>query len=165
GELCIGGTSLARGYLNRPDLTAEKFVPNPFDEKGGSRLYRTGDHARYATDGNIDFLGRMDHQIKIRGYRIELGEIEAVLGQHPGIREVVVIAHTSEQSSEKSLIAFVVPEQGTTSVESLAVAELRAFLNNKLPGYMVPSAFVVLESLPLTPNSKIDYRALAAMDY
>jgi amino acid adenylation domain-containing protein len=164
GELYLS-TNLARGYLNRPDLTAEKFVPHPFAETNGERLYRTGDLARYATDGNIDFLGRMDHQIKIRGYRIELGEIEAVLAQHSDIREVVVRAETPRAGGEKSLIAFVVPERGNESAQSLSAVDLRSFLNNKLPDYMVPSTFVILESLPLTPNNKIDYRALASIEY
>jgi amino acid adenylation domain-containing protein len=144
GELHIGGASLARGYLNRPELTAEKFIKNPFSE--GSRLYKTGDLARYLPDGNIEYLGRIDNQVKIRGFRIELGEIEAVLLQHPAVRENAVIVH------EKRLIAFY---QG-----QLNNNELRGFLKDRLPDYMIPSAFVPMEELPLTPNGKIDRHAL-----
>jgi len=146
GELHIGGASLARGYLNRPELTAEKFIKNPFCE--GSRLYKTGDLARYLPDGNIEYLGRIDNQVKIRGFRIELGEIEAVLLQHPAVQENVVIVH------EKRLVAFFVPHQGQLN------NELRGFLKERLPDYMIPSAFVPMEAMPLTPNGKIDRHAL-----
>ncbi|AFZ23801.1 amino acid adenylation enzyme/thioester reductase family protein [Cylindrospermum stagnale PCC 7417] len=148
GELHIGGVGLARGYLNRPELTHEKFIPHPFNSE--KRLYKTGDLARYRVDGSIDFLGRIDHQAKVRGFRIELGEIEAVLAQHPNVRDTVVIA------SENRLIAYVVPEQKTAS----SVNELRHFLKVNLPEYMIPSAFVFLEALPLNPNGKLDRRAL-----
>jgi len=159
GELHIGGVGLARGYLNRPELTAEKFIPNPFSEDPESRFYKTGDLARYLPDGSIEFLGRLDHQVKIRGFRIELGEIEAVLGQYPAIRETVVLAREDEPG-DKRLVAYVVPDQDATST----ISELRRFLKEKLPEYMVPSAFVMLDALPLTPNGKVDRRALPAPD-
>jgi amino acid adenylation domain-containing protein len=181
GELHIGGVGLARGYLNRPELTAQKFIPNPFSiqEKAEnrrqkaegsvqhptsniqhpklSRLYKTGDLARYLPDGNIEFLGRIDHQVKVRGFRIELGEIEAVLSQYPRVREAVVAAREDEQGSQR-LVAYTVfePEQTPT------ITELRRFLEKKLPSYMVPSAFVPLDALPLTPNGKVDRKALPA---
>jgi amino acid adenylation domain-containing protein len=161
GELCISGAGLARGYLHRPELTAERFIPNPFagaDEGAGSRLYRTGDLARYWPDGNIEFLGRMDHQVKIRGFRIELGEIEATLSQHPAVRETVVLAR--EDSLGKSLVGYVVAHEG----QSPSGGELQQFIKSKLPDYMAPSTFVLLESLPLTPNGKVDRRALPAPD-
>ena len=169
GELYIGGDGLARGYLKRPKLTAEKFLPNPFSKEPGARLYKAGDLARYLPDGNIEFLGRMDHQVKIRGFRIELGEIETVLSQHPGVREAAVIAQedaTEEHQgarnlkSDKRLVAFVVPRQAGAS----KINELRSFLRAKLPEYMVPSAFVFLDRLPLTPNGKLDRKALPVPD-
>ncbi|MBW4457215.1 MAG: amino acid adenylation domain-containing protein, partial [Nostoc indistinguendum CM1-VF10] len=153
GELHIGGEGLARGYLNRRELTDEKFIPNPFNDEPGARLYKTGDLARYLPDGNIEFLGRLDHQVKIRGFRIELGEIEAVLGQHPGVQEIVVVAW-EDKPGNKRLVAYFVPDQ------QHAFSDLRSFLKEKLPDYMVPSAFVELEKLPLTPNGKVDRRAL-----
>ncbi|MBD2772939.1 non-ribosomal peptide synthetase [Iningainema tapete] len=157
GELYIGGDGLARGYLNRPDLTDEKFIPNPFCNQPGSRLYKTGDLVRYLPDGNIEFLGRIDHQVKIRGFRIELGEIEAVLSQHPDVRETVVIARENIAGG-KQLVAYVVPHQQA----ALTNSDLRRFLKEQLPEYMVPSAFVVLESLPITPNGKVDRKSLPA---
>jgi acyl-coenzyme A synthetase/AMP-(fatty) acid ligase/acyl carrier protein len=157
GELHIGGVSLARGYLGRPDLTAAAFVPDPFSPEPGSRLYRTGDLARYLPDGNIEFLGRIDHQVKIRGFRVELGEVETVLGQHPGVREAVVLAHEFAPG-DKRLVAYVAAEPGAEP----GVSELRNFAARKLPEYMVPGGFVVLERLPLTPNGKVDRRALPA---
>ncbi|MGB7708829.1 MAG: amino acid adenylation domain-containing protein [Microcoleus sp.] len=157
GELHIGGAGLARGYLNRPDLTDEKFIPNPFSNSPGERLYKTGDLARYLPDGNIQYLGRIDNQVKIRGFRIELGEIEAVLSQHPDVRETVVIA-TENLALDKQLVAYVVCHQQPAP----AISDLRRFLKEKLPEYMVPSAFVVLEALPLTSNGKVDRRALPA---
>lgn len=151
GEIYIGGAGLARGYYKRPELTAEKFIPNPF---GDNRLYKTGDLARYLPNGNIEFLGRIDRQVKIRGFRIELGEIEEVLAQHPGVQENVVTI-CEEQPGDKRLVAYVVPaEKSTTS------SEIRSFLKSKLPHYMVPSAFMLLKAMPLTPNGKIDRRAL-----
>ena len=160
GELHIGGDGLARGYLNRPDLTAEKFIADPFSGEPGARLYRTGDLARYRPDGNIEFLGRMDHQVKVRGFRIELGEIEAVLGQHPGLREAVVLAR-EDGPGDKRLVAYVVAHSGGASV---AVSELRGFLGEKLPDYMIPSVFVFLDAMPLTPSGKVDRRGLPAPD-
>ncbi|WP_375511201.1 amino acid adenylation domain-containing protein [uncultured Nostoc sp.] len=156
GELYIGGDSLARGYLNRPELTSEKFIPNPFCDSKSQRLYKTGDLARHLNDGNIEFLGRIDHQVKIRGFRIELGEIEAVLNTHPQIQQTVVIA-TEDIPANKRLVAYVV-----SSDESLTTNQIREFLKQKLPEYMVPSAFVTLDTLPLTPNGKVDRFALPA---
>ncbi|WP_254173999.1 amino acid adenylation domain-containing protein [Planktothrix pseudagardhii] len=158
GEVHIGGFGLARGYLNSPELTKEKFIPNPFSQEEGTRLYKTGDNARYLPDGNIEFLGRLDRQVKIRGFRIELGEIEAALAQHPEVRETVVLAR-DDQPDNKRLVAYVVPNH-----EPPATIELRHFLQQKLPDYMVPGAFVMLSSLPLTPNGKVDRRALETPD-
>jgi amino acid adenylation domain-containing protein len=157
GELYIGGAGLARGYLNRPELTNQKFIPNPFEDAAESRLYQTGDLARYLPDGNIEYIGRIDNQVKIRGFRIELGEIEALLSQHPDVQVACVIAR-EDTRGEKQLVAYLVPQTEVT----LTISELRQFLANKLPGYMVPNAFVILESLPLTPNGKVDRRALKA---
>ncbi|MGK7942438.1 MAG: amino acid adenylation domain-containing protein [Crocosphaera sp.] len=154
GELHIGGIQLARGYLNRPELTQQKFIPNPFSSEPQAKLYKTGDLARYLEDGNIEYLGRIDHQVKIRGFRIELGEIEAVLSQHPSLREVVVVVREDEPTN-KRLVAYLVPQQNPVSI-----SELREFLSESLPDYMVPSAFVWLEAMPLTPNGKLDRRAL-----
>ncbi|MEO7300633.1 MAG: AMP-binding protein, partial [Verrucomicrobiota bacterium] len=153
GELYIGGECLARGYLNRADLTAEKFISNPFE--AGSRLYKTGDLARFLPNENIEFLGRIDHQVKIRGFRIELGEIEAVLSQHPGVREAVVVARETK-SGDKQLVAYIVARAKNTAPTS----ELRSFLREKIPNYAIPSMFVQLSALPLTPNGKVDRRAL-----
>ena len=159
GELYIGGAGLARGYLNRPDLTAEKFLPNPFSEEASARLYKTGDLAHYLADGNIECLGRIDHQVKIRGFRIELGEIETVLGQHSAVRQAIVLAR-EDTPGDKRLVAYVVPD-----VEQVpTVSELRNILNEKLLEYMVPSVFVFLDALPLTPNGKVDRRSLPAPD-
>ena len=155
GELYIGGNQLARGYLNRLELTEEKFIPNPFSDKSNSRLYKTGDLTRYLPDGNIEFLGRIDHQVKIRGFRVELGEIEALLNQHPQVNAVVVLPR-EDQPGDKRLVAYLVPHQQ----QKPTTKELRKFLQQKLPDYMIPSAFVVLEAFPLTPNGKVDRRAL-----
>jgi amino acid adenylation domain-containing protein len=158
GELHIGGAGLARGYINRPELTAEKFIAHPFSDERGARLYRTGDLARYLPDGNIEFLGRIDDQVKIRGYRIELGEIEAVLSRHPAVLEAVVVAR--EDAPDRRLVVYVVYRQGV----DVSVNELRSFLKQKLPVYMIPSVFVVLEALPLMANGKVDRKALPAPD-
>ncbi|NEO15135.1 MAG: amino acid adenylation domain-containing protein [Moorea sp. SIO3F7] len=157
GELYIGGDGLARGYLNRPELTSEKFITNPFCNSKSERLYKTGDLARYLPDGNIEFLGRIDNQVKIRGFRIELGEIESVLNTHPQIQQTVVIAR-EDLPGNKRLVAYIVVE------ESLSTNQLREFLKQKLPDYMVPSAFVTLDTLPLTPNGKVDRKSLPAPD-
>jgi acyl carrier protein len=159
GELYIGGVGPARGYLNRSDLTAEKFIPNPFSREPETRLYKTGDLARYLLDGNIEFLGRIDHQLKIRGFRIELGEIEAVLTQHPDVREAVVMAR-EDVPGDKRLVAYVVPVQELIPT----VGGLRRFLKQKLPEYMVPSAFIRLDALPLTPNKKVNRQLLPSPD-
>lgn len=163
GELHIGGVGLARGYLNRPELTAEKFIHHPYSDQPGARLYKTGDLARYLPNGNIECLGRIDHQVKIRGFRIELGEIEASLGQYPAVQQTVVIGR-EDLPSDKHLVAYVVGQAGTPDMpdqeQTLTTTELRSFLKEKLPEYMVPSAFVILEALPLTPNGKIDRKAL-----
>ncbi|MGF1938165.1 MAG: non-ribosomal peptide synthetase [Nostoc sp. ChiQUE02] len=157
GELYIGGMGVARGYLNRPDLTAERFVYHPFNE--GEKLYKTGDLARYLPDGNIEYIGRVDHQVKIRGFRIELGEIEALLAQHPTIQQTVVITRVDNPQNQQ-LVVYIVPYPEQTPTTD----ELRHFLKQKLPEYMVPSAFVLLDTLPLTPNGKIDRRALPSPD-
>lgn len=178
GELYIGGIALADGYSQRPDLTVERFVRNPFAD---GRLYKTGDLARWLPDGNLEYLGRIDQQVKIRGFRIEVGEIEAVLNQHPTVQEAVVIAHNlrtageaSRGRSEKRLVAYVVKSQKSASNEPAAgnesqradndagavTAVLRSYLQSKLPEYMIPSFFVIMEALPLTPSGKVDRKAL-----
>jgi amino acid adenylation domain-containing protein len=157
GELCIGGTYLARGYLNRPDQTAQKFVPNPFDGQPGARLYRTGDLARYLPDGNIEFQGRADDQVKIRGFRVELGEIEAALNQHPALREAALVINADERG-DKHLVAYVV----ALSKQTPTHFELRNYLKERLPAYMLPSAFVTLDELPLSPSGKVNRNALPA---
>jgi amino acid adenylation domain-containing protein len=160
GEICLGGVGLAHGYLNRPGLTASVFVPHPFSTEPGARLYRTGDLGRYRPDGNIEFLGRSDHQVKIRGYRVELGEIEAVLVQHEAVPEAVVVLRSDERGGQH-LVAYLVAKGDPAPT----AADLRAFLRQKLPQYMVPGAYVVLDALPLTPNRKVDRRALPAPDW
>lgn len=159
GELHVGGDGLARGYWNRPGLTAERFIPNPFSSKPGSRLYKTGDTARYRADGTIEFLGRRDHQVKLRGYRIELGEIEVALGEHPAVEQAVV-ACREDVPGHPRLVAYLILSPG----EGKPADDFRGFLRERLPAYMVPSAFVVLEALPLTPNGKVDRGALPAPD-
>jgi len=155
GELHIGGAGLARGYLNRPELTAEKFIRNPFSRDPSERLYKTGDLACFMPDGNIEFLGRIDHQVKLRGFRIELGEIEVVLASHPQVAHTAVVLR-EDSPGDKRLCAYVVSQAGT-ELDQLA---LREYLGAKLPEYMIPSAFVALSALPLTPNGKLDRRAL-----
>ncbi|MDQ2898487.1 MAG: amino acid adenylation domain-containing protein [Acidobacteriota bacterium] len=155
GELHIGGIGLARGYLNRPELTAERFIPDPFDVSGNGRLYKTGDLSRFLPDGNIEYLGRMDHQVKIRGLRIELGEIEHAIAEFPGVRNVVAIAR-EVAPGDKRLIAYVVSE----SAGGVETSALRAFLRKTLPEYMVPSSFVAMDEIPLSSNGKIDRKRL-----
>ena len=156
-EIHIGGVGLARGYLNRSQLTAERFVPDPFSRMPGARLYKTGDLARFLGDGKIQFVGRVDQQVKLRGFRVELGEIETVLGQHPGVREAVVVAR-EDAPGGKRLVAYVVASEESPPTTS----ELRDYLKKTVPEYMVPSSFVVLESLPLMANGKVDRNALPA---
>ena len=156
GELFAGGDGLARGYLNDPKLTAEKFIPNPF--RPGSLLYRTGDFARYRSDGNIEFIGRIDNQVKLRGYRIELGEIESVLKLHPAVSEAVVAAR-EDVPGDRRLVAYVAP--ASAAAQSGA---LREFLKERLPAYMLPAGFVFIDAFPLTPNGKLDRRALVKLD-
>jgi amino acid adenylation domain-containing protein len=160
GELYIGGAGLARGYLREAELTAQRFVPHPYSKEKGERLYRTGDMVRYLEDGRLEFMGRVDHQVKVRGYRIELGEIESVLERHGSVREAAVLAR-EDVPGEKRIVAYVVkhPESLVT------VTQLLEYVSNKLPLYMAPSAFVMLEQMPLTPNGKIDRRALPAPEH
>jgi amino acid adenylation domain-containing protein/non-ribosomal peptide synthase protein (TIGR01720 family) len=157
GEVYLGGAGVARGYLGRPDLSAERFLPDPFASTAGARLYRTGDRARVLSSGALLFLGRIDHQVKVRGYRIELGEIESALAQHPALRGVAVLCR-EDRPGEKRLVAYVAGDQAS----SLAPAELKTFLAARLPEYMVPAVFVTLERLPLNANGKIDRAALPA---
>src|SRR6185369_12559312 len=157
GELYIGGDGLARGYLNHPELTAQHFVPHPFSAKAGARLYRTGDIARYLRDGNLEYVGQADHQVKIRGFRIELGEIEAVLSEHVGVSQAVVVARATA-IGEQRLVAYVVPQADSDS------REWREYLQERLPDYMIPSEFVMLETLPLTANGKVDRSALPSLN-
>lgn len=156
GELYIGGEGLALGYLDRPELTAEKFVPDPFSQNPRARMYRTGDLVRRLSDGPIEFLGRLDHQVKLRGFRIELGEIETGLARYPGVREAVVIVR-EDVPGDKRLVAYI-----TTDQQALTVTAVREFLTGKLPNYMLPSTVVRLDAMPITPNGKIDRKALPA---
>jgi len=157
GEIHAGGDGLAQCYLNSPARTAEKFIPNPFSPIPGVRLYKTGDLARYREDGNIEFLGRADRQVKLRGFRIELGEIESALAAYPPVREAVVLVRVGP-SGEKTLVTYVTGKEG----QELVVSALREFLQAKLPDYMVPSAVVILEAMPLLANGKVDRAALPA---
>ena len=161
GELHIGGVQVGRGYLHRAELTAEKFIPDPFTGQPGARLYRTGDLARWQPDGSIVYLGRLDHQVKVRGFRIELGEIEAVLARQPGVKECLVVAHEDEAGTRR-LVAYVAisPEDR----QELST-RLRTAVCASLPEYMTPAAFVALDRLPLLPNGKADRRALPAPDF
>ncbi|MBV8858949.1 MAG: amino acid adenylation domain-containing protein, partial [Acidobacteria bacterium] len=171
GELYVGGDGLARGYLNRPELTAERFVPHPFSEEPGARLYRTGDLARHLPGGEIEYLGRIDQQVKIRGFRIELGEIEAALRRHYSVRDAVVLAR-EDAPGEKRLIAYVVlhpdlravaPGDNAETSDGPSIAELRGHIAERLPEYMLPSAFLLLDSLPTLPNGKVNRHALLAL--
>jgi amino acid adenylation domain-containing protein len=156
GELYVGGASLARGYVNRPDLTAERFVPDPFSNLAGKRLYQTGDVVRFLADGHLEFLGRKDHQVKLRGFRIELGEIENTLGGHPQVKQAVAMVR-DEGAAEKRLVAYVVPQDPAAPPDT---NELRTYLQAKLPAYMVPSSWVELQELPLMANGKLNCEAL-----
>nr|AXN93615.1 PuwG [Anabaena sp. UHCC-0399] len=158
GELYIGGAGVARGYLNRPELTKEKFISHPFIHEPGARLYKTGDLARYQPDGNIEYLGRTDHQVKVRGFRIELGEIETAVNQHPQVKQVAIIVR-EDQPGDQRLVAYLIPDG-----EAPTSDELRNALKQQLPDYMIPTAFVVLNTLPLTPNGKLDRNALPIPD-
>ncbi|MCY1031324.1 amino acid adenylation domain-containing protein [Corallococcus sp. BB11-1] len=164
GELYIGGELLAQGYLHRPELTAQRFVPDPFSDKPGARLYKTGDLARYLPEGTLDFLGRTDHQVKVRGFRIELGEIEAALSRHPAVQEVIVTVREEQDADaaghDKRLVAYVVP----TAPDAVTPTALRQFLQEKLPDYMLPAFFVLLTAMPLTASGKLDRRSLPAPD-
>jgi non-ribosomal peptide synthase protein (TIGR01720 family) len=157
GEMLVGGAGVSRGYLRRPELTAERFFPDTLGKRPGGRLYKTGDLARYLPNGDVEYLGRIDHQVKIRGFRIELGEIESVLEQHAAVREAIVLAR-EDGPGEKRLVGYLVCAAG----QGPTVGELRAFLKEKLPEYMVPAAFVLLDQLPLTSNGKVDRKALPA---
>ncbi|MCP4654527.1 MAG: AMP-binding protein, partial [bacterium] len=161
GEVCLSGAGMARGYLKRPELTAASFIPDPYGDEpdrrtAGNRLYRTGDLARLLADGNLEFMGRIDLQVKIRGYRIELGEIETVLGTHPGIREAVVVVRDDGPGGNRRLLAYAVP----TPEADVEPGDVRAFLARSLPDYMMPSAVVLLDSLPWTSGGKVDRGAL-----
>ncbi len=158
GDLYVGGDGLARGYLNNPMLTSERFVRNPFRDDTDTQLYNTGDHARFRPDGHIEFLGRTDLQVKIRGYRIELEEIETVLNQHPAVRRSAIVPGERNSLAEDSLVCYVVPRQQ----RALSVNELREYLKDKLPVYMIPSMFISIENFPLTPNGKLDRSKLPA---
>ena len=155
GELHIGGDGVARGYLNRPELTNERFIADPFKDEAATRLYKTGDLVRYLPDGRIEFLGRMDHQVKVRGFRIELGEIENVLRQHPEVKDAVVVAR-KDLRTENRIVAYVIAAENIV----LALGDLQGLLRQRLPTYMVPSTFVILDAFPLTPNGKIDRKRL-----
>ena len=172
GELYLGGEGLARGYLRRPELTAERFLPHPFSGSPGARLYRTGDMARYLPDGSVEFLGRRDSQVKVRGFRVELGEVEAALAKHPAVREAVVVVR-EDNPGVKRLVAYAVPTSPLPSGEGrgegatpprLDPTELRDWMSRTLPAHMVPAAFMVMQSLPLSPNGKVDRKALPAPD-
>jgi acyl carrier protein len=159
GELHIGGDGVARGYFKRPELTAERFVPDPFSATANQRLYKTGDLVRYRTNGHLEFLGRLDNQVKVRGFRIELGEIESALAKVPGIRESVVLAR-EDAPGVKQLVAYVVADESRKPLP----ADVRSFIGRSLPDYMIPSVFVFLPEMPRTPNGKIDRQALPAPD-
>jgi hypothetical protein len=159
GELYIGGVGLARGYVNQPELTAARFVSDPFSGVPGARLYKTGDRVRILPSGELEFLGRFDTQVKLRGFRIELGEIETVLGQHPGVNAVAVVLH-GESAASQQIVAYVIPRGD----DGLSSAALKDFLRARLPDFMVPAAFVLMERFPVTPAGKVDRRALPAPD-
>jgi acyl-coenzyme A synthetase/AMP-(fatty) acid ligase/acyl carrier protein len=157
GELYHGGAGLGRGYLNRPDLTAERYVPHPFSHEPGARLYRTGDLVKYLPDGSLVFLGRCDHQVKLRGHRLELGEIQSLLMTHPAVRDAAVLLHEATEKGTETLVAYVVVEDSSTDSK-----ELRQYLRDRVPDYMVPSSIMELDQLPLTRNGKLDRSRLPA---
>jgi hypothetical protein len=159
GELLIGGDGVTRGYFNRRELTADRFVPDPFSTTGGARLYRTGDRVRWGADGRLEYLGRLDHQVKIRGFRIEIGEIEAVLAEHEQVRQAAVMV-LEGAGGQDQLVGYVVTEDGA----EISISELRAHLGAHLPEYMIPSIFVPMAEFKLTPNGKVDRKALPAPD-
>ena len=163
GELYIGGAGVARGYLNRAELTAERFMDDPFSDELNARMYRTGDLCRWRADGVLEYLGRNDFQVKIRGFRIELGEIEARLAELSGVRDAVVVAR-GDQPGDKRLVAYWTPREEVPETELPSVERLREHLRAELPAYMVPAAFVKLQEMPLTPNGKVDRKALPAPD-
>jgi len=163
GELYVGGIGVGRGYIHDADRTAAAFVRDPFSSEANARLYKTGDKARYLSDGNIEYLGRLDYQVKIRGFRIELGEIEAVLERHPSVKQCVVVDR-ADRSGNKKLVAYAVLDKSSASNGAITGIDLRRFMNDKLPDYMVPSAFVLLDEMPLTPNGKVNRKALPAPD-
>lgn len=160
GEFCIAGVGLARGYRNRPEVTAERFLLDPFSSRAGDRLYRTGDQVRYLADGNLEFLGRLDQQVKIRGFRIELGEIEAELSRHPAVKQAVVVAR-EDRPGDTRLVAYIVPNPQ----QDPSPSDLRVYLEQNLPAYMIPAMFVKIENVLLTPNGKVERRALPAPDW
>jgi aryl carrier-like protein len=160
GELYVGGAGLARDYLQRAEQTAERFVPHPYSRAGGQRLYRTGDVGRWLADGTLAYQGRMDHQVKVRGYRIELGEVEAAVSLHEGVREAVVVAKEEATGGGKRLVCYCVLEDGA----AVSAAELREQVRTHLPEYMIPAALVFLAEMPLTPNGKVDRKALAILE-
>jgi hypothetical protein len=160
GELHLGGAGLARGYLNRPEMTADKFIPNPFSREPGARLYKTGDLARYRADGQIEFLARLDNQVKIRGFRVELEEIESILRRHPGVADAAILPRDDEPDGTR-LVGYIVPRR----TPAPGASDLRAFLRTKLPDHAVPVAFVALAALPQTPLGKLDRRALSRIAF
>ena len=160
GELCVGGAGVGRGYLNNSPATAERFVPHPYSPTPGARLYRSGDLVRHLPGGNIDFLGRLDHQVKVAGYRIELGEVEAAMVQHQAVRECVVVVR-ADAHGDARLVAYIVPDEGAVLPDTPA---WRRYLADSLPSHMIPSLFVELDKLPLTPGGKVDRRSLPAPD-
>jgi acyl-coenzyme A synthetase/AMP-(fatty) acid ligase/acyl carrier protein len=160
GELFIGGDGVARGYYKRTDLTAERFLPDPFRDSPGARMYRTGDLVRRLSSGDLEFLGRLDGQIKLRGFRIELGEIESVLAQHPSVKQAIVVVR-EDVPGDKRLVAYLLPNAGGIP----AAGQLRTFLLTTLPDYMVPAGFITIAAIPLTPNGKVDRKALPAPDW
>jgi acyl carrier protein len=157
GEMCVSGECLARGYLNLPDLTAARFIPDPFSDRPGSRLYRTGDLARHCADGNIELLGRKDNQIKVRGFRVELDDVEMAILWHPMVKKCAVRVY-QDQGGRNRLAAYLIADEGMSS------STIRSFLRDRLPEYMIPSDFVMVDALPLTPAGKIDRRALPLPD-